>query len=146
MTPTYAGITTTISSGIANASTDQISLQNIGDLDVNIGDYLMVDDELMRVKTTTTGSNPVYVFRGILGSKATSHTINSVIRRVRVEPVELRRHSIIRASGHTFEYVGFGLVTILPHSQISRIVRLALMRNCYLNQLREKVESTSTPE
>ena len=108
MTPTYAGITTTISSGIANASTDQISLQNIGDLDVNIGDYLMVDDELMRVKTTTTGSNPVYVFRGILGSKATSHTINSVIRRVRVEPVELRRHSIIRASGHTFEYVGFG--------------------------------------
>ena len=108
MTPTYAGITTTISSGIANASTDQISLQNIGDLDINIGDYLMVDDELMRVKTTTTGSNPVYVFRGILGSKATSHTINSVIRRVRVEPIELRRHSIIRASGHTFEYVGFG--------------------------------------
>ena len=25
-----------------------------------------------------------------------------------MKPVELRRHSIIRASGHTFEYVGFG--------------------------------------
>ena len=62
----------------------------------------------MRVKTTTTGSNPVYVFRGILGTKATSHTINSVVRKVRVDPIELRRHSIIRASGHTFEYVGFG--------------------------------------
>ena len=108
MIPTYAGITTTIANGIANATIDQINIQNIGDLDINIGDYLMVDAELMRVKTTTTGSNPVYVFRGILGSEATSHTINSVIRKVRVEPVELRRHSIIRASGHTFEYVGFG--------------------------------------
>jgi len=108
MIPTYAGITTTISNGIANATIDQVNIQNIGDLDINIGDYLMVDAELMRVKTTTTGSNPVYVFRGILGSEATSHTINSVIRKVRVDPVELRRHSIIRASGHTFEYVGFG--------------------------------------
>ena len=108
MIPTYAGITTTIANGIANATIDQVNIQNIGDLDINIGDYLMVDAELMRVKTTTTGSNPVYVFRGILGSEATSHTINSVIRKVRVEPVELRRHSIIRASGHTFEYVGFG--------------------------------------
>jgi len=108
MVPTYAGITTTISASIANASTDSVSLQNVADLDVNIGDYLMVDGELMRVKTTTTGSNPIKVFRGILGTKATSHVINSVIKKVKVEPIELRRHSIIRASGHTFEYVGFG--------------------------------------
>ena len=120
MVPTYAGITTTLSSSVANASVDQVSIQDIGNLDINIGDYLMVDDELMRVKTTTTGSNPVYVFRGILGSNATSHTVNSVIRKVRVEPIELRRHSIIRASGHTFEYVGFGpgnYSTALPDKQ-----------------------------
>ena len=108
MIPTYAGITTTISSEITNASIDQVSLQGVADLDVNIGDYLMVDGELMRVKTTTTGSNPIKVFRGILGTKATRHSLNSVIKKVRVEPIELRRHSIIRASGHTFEYVGFG--------------------------------------
>ena len=108
MIPTYAGITTTISSGIANASTDQVFITNIGDLDILIGDYLDINGELMRVKTTTTGSNPVRVFRGVLGSKATSHALNSVIRRVKVDPIELRRHSIIRASGHTFEYVGFG--------------------------------------
>ena len=108
MIPTYAGITTTLSNSIANATTDQINIQTIGDLDINIGDYLLVDGELMRVKTTTTGSNPVRVFRGILGTKATSHVINSVIRKVRIDPIELRRHSIIRASGHTFEYVGFG--------------------------------------
>ena len=108
MVPTYAGITTTISNSISNASIDQVNIQNIGDLDINIGDYLTVDAEIMRVKTTTTGSNPIYVFRGILGTKATSHVINSVIRKIKIDPVELRRHSIIRASGHTFEYVGFG--------------------------------------
>jgi len=108
MIPTYAGITTTLSNSIQNATTDQINIQTIGDLDINIGDYLLVNEELMRVKTTTTGSNPVRVFRGILGTKATSHVINSVIRKVRIDPIELRRHSIIRASGHTFEYVGFG--------------------------------------
>ena len=108
MVPTYAGITTTISNSISNASIDQVNIQNIEDLDINIGDYLAVDAEIMRVKTTTTGSNPIYVFRGILGSKAKSHVINSVIRKIKIDPVELRRHSIIRASGHTFEYVGFG--------------------------------------
>jgi hypothetical protein len=108
MIPTYAGITTTVSSAIANASTDQVYITNIGDLDILIGDYLQIDGELMRVKTTVTGSNPIRVFRGVLGSKATPHALNSAIKRVRIEPIELRRHSIIRASGHTFEYVGFG--------------------------------------
>ena len=108
MIPTYAGITTTVSSAIANASTDQVYITNIGDLDILIGDYLQVGGELMRVKTTVTGSNPIRVFRGVLGSKACPHALNSAIKRVRIEPIELRRHSIIRASGHTFEYVGFG--------------------------------------
>ena len=108
MIPSYAGITTTVSSAIANASTDQVFISNIGDLDILIGDYLQVGGEMMRVKATVTGSNPIKVFRGVLGSKATAHALNSSIKRVRVEPIELRRHSIIRASGHTFEYVGFG--------------------------------------
>jgi len=108
MIPTYAGITTTISSAIANASIDQVYITNIANLDLLIGDYLMIDDEMMRIKSTVTSSNPIYVFRGVLGTKATSHSLNSVIKKVRVEPIELRRHSIIRASGHTFEYVGFG--------------------------------------
>ena len=68
----------------------------------------MMKSVIIRVKITKTWSNPCSVFRGILGAKATSHVINSVSRRVRIEPIELRIHSIIRASGHTFEYVGFG--------------------------------------
>ena len=53
-------------------------------------------------------SNPLTVFRGVLGTKAQSHVINSVVKKVHCSPIELRRNSIIRASGHTFEYVGFG--------------------------------------
>ena len=108
MVPTYAGITTTLAGDIGTPNIDEVNLTNVSKLDVNIGDYLMVDDELVRVKTTTTGSNPLYVFRGVLGTKRANHTVNSVVRKVSVNPVELRRHSIVRASGHTFEYVGFG--------------------------------------
>ena len=107
MIPTYAGITTTLSSAIINATTDEVNITNITSLDINIGDYLMIDDELVRVKEAVTG-NPISVFRGVLGTKPATHLVNTVLRRVRIDPVELRRHSINRASGHTFEYVGFG--------------------------------------
>ena len=114
----YAGITTTLSAAIANATIDSLSVQNIANVDLQIGDFLQIDSELLRIKTTTatsslTGSsglisNPLTVFRGVLGTKATSHPINSIIRKVHCNAIELRRNSIIRASGHTFEYVGYG--------------------------------------
>ena len=107
MTPTYAGITTTLSAAVVNATTDEVNLTSIDKLDVRIGDFLMINDELVRVKTTVSG-NPINVFRGVLGTRPTAHSLNDVVRRVKVSPVELRRHSINRASGHTFEYVGFG--------------------------------------
>ena len=112
MVPTYAGITTTLRLGISNETTPDIYISGIDKLDIKIGDYLQVDDELVRVKTTVsnsiTSTDPIEVFRGVLGTKASKHSISSVVRRVNVTPIELRRHSIIRASGHTFEYVGFG--------------------------------------
>jgi len=108
MVPAYAGITTTLSAIISNPTTDEVNISNIGNLDFNIGDYLQIDDEIVRIKTTVTGVNPIYVFRGVGGTKARSHDNGSVVRRITLNPIELRRHSIIRASGHTFEYVGFG--------------------------------------
>ena len=108
MVPTYAGITTTLSSNIISSTTDSIFVAGISDLDINIGDYLIIDDEIVRVKTTTTGLNPVYVFRGVLGTNPTTHSVNAVVRKIDINPIELRRHSISRASGHTFEYVGYG--------------------------------------
>ena len=106
----YDNLTSDLSSQTVSAVSASINITSSQNLDINIGDYLMVNDELMRVKTTTTGAaNEAFdVFRGVLGTKATAHAIRSVVRRIRVYPVELRRHSILRASGHTFEYVGFG--------------------------------------
>jgi hypothetical protein len=110
MVPTYAGITTTLSALIPDALIDEVNILNVENLDINIGDYLVIDDEIVRVKSNvpSTPANPIFVFRGVLGSRAVNHAIGSVVRRVRVEPIELRRHSIMRASGHTFEYVGYG--------------------------------------
>ena len=95
------------------ATTSDVDILNITDTDINIGDYLLIDEEIVRVKTTVTG-NPVKVFRGVLGTKAVSHDINSVIKRIDCRPIEFRRNSIIRASGHTFEYVGFGFLETIP--------------------------------
>lgn len=115
----YAGITTTLSAVISSATTTDIEIQGISTLDINIGDYLLIDDEIVRVKTTVT-ANPISVFRGVLGTRATTHVINSVVRRIRVNPIEFRRNTILRASGHTFEYLGYGpgnYSTALPERQ-----------------------------
>ena len=122
MVPQYAGITTTLASGIANATTDSISLTNVANLGLKIGDYLSIDDEIVRIKAAPANpaSNPISVFRSVLGTRAVTHTNGSIVRRVKPFPVELRRHSINRASGHTFEYVGFGpgnYSTALPDRQ-----------------------------
>jgi hypothetical protein len=109
MVPIYAGITTTLSALVPDAITDEINILNAQDLGINIGDYLIIDDEIVRVKTNTSSTpSPIFVFRGVLGTRATNHAINSIVRRIRIDPIELRRHSIMRASGHTFEYVGYG--------------------------------------
>ena len=60
----------------------------------------------------------------MLGTKATSHDSGSVVRKVNVIPSETRRFSSIRASGHTFEYVGYGpgnYSTALPQRQSKTI-------------------------
>ena len=103
----YAGITTTLSGAITDATSSSINITNVTNLNLEIGDYLLIDSEIVRVNQTVTG-NPVSVFRGIYGTDATTHSSGSVVRRIRLRPIELRRNSLIRASGHTFEYLGFG--------------------------------------
>jgi hypothetical protein len=126
MVAQYAGITTTLSAIVADEVTPNISINNPENFDINIGDYLEIDSEIVRVKNTTSTSsvsgisNPIVVLRGQLGTKASIHELNAVVRRVKPIPIELRRHSIIRASAHTFEYVGYGpgnYSTALPDRQ-----------------------------
>ena len=112
MVPIYAGITTSLQFSIDDSISTSITINNIQNLGLKIGDFLMIDDEILRIKDTipnnVVAGNAINVFRGVLGTKATSHPGNSVVRKINPLPVEFRRHSIARASGHTFEYVGFG--------------------------------------
>ena len=70
------------------------------------GSFVQVEDEIMRISNAT--STTLTVLRGVLGSKRAPHGNNSVIKQINVVPSEVRRFSILRASGHTFEYVGYG--------------------------------------
>jgi hypothetical protein len=120
ITPYYAGITTTLSVALTNPSTNVLTVGNALRLNLQVGDYLIINNEIMRVSSTVTSSTQINVFRGLFGSSKESHLINSVIRRVKFLPIEFRRNSILRASGHTFEYLGFGpgnYSTALPERQ-----------------------------
>ena len=74
-----------------------------------LGTYIQVDDEIMRVASSTlTGTNKLTVLRGVFSSNLGIHSDTSLVKKINAIPVEFRRPSIIRASGHTFEYLGYG--------------------------------------
>jgi hypothetical protein len=76
-----------------------------------LGSYIQIDEEIMRVASSTLsggGGNEITVIRGALATRQVSHDINSLIRKIKPIPIEFRRPSIVRASGHTFEYLGYG--------------------------------------
>ena len=50
-----------------------------------------------------TIKNKTSILRGALGTNAVSHLKNVAAIKIKVIPVESRRNSLIRASGHTFE-------------------------------------------
>ena len=112
----YAGLTTTISSGLGTADTT-ITFTNTNGL--NRGDYIQIDSEVIRLASVPLG-NVFTILRSQLGTYPTTATSGSVIKKIKVLPVELRRPSFIRASGHTFEYLGYGpgnYSTTLPQKQ-----------------------------
>ena len=76
-----------------------------------IGSYLQVGDEIMRIagdSLTGVSSNELTVLRGALATGIQTHEVGSFVRKIDPIAVEFRRPSIIRASGHTFEYLGYG--------------------------------------
>ena len=77
-----------------------------------LGSYIQVENEIMRIASNSLSGNPpadkITVIRGALGSKPDAHIENSVIKKIKIPSIEFRRPSIIRASGHTFEYLGYG--------------------------------------
>ena len=92
-----------------------------------VGCYIQVNNEIMRVRSsslTGTGSDEIQVIRGSMGTIIETHTTNTLIKKIKLAPIELRRPSILRASGHTFEYLGYGpgnYSTGLPQVQVKTL-------------------------
>jgi hypothetical protein len=78
-----------------------------------LGSYIQIDEEIMRVASSTlsipsVGNFGITVIRGALSTRQVSHDNGSLIRKIKPISIEFRRPSIVRASGHTFEYLGYG--------------------------------------
>ena len=89
--------------------------------------YLLIDDEIVRVsKSTASGGskNVLTVIRGVFGTLTSAHVTGSLVKRIKPFPIQFNRPSILRASGHTFEYLGYGpgnYSTALPQVQLKTI-------------------------
>ena len=91
-----------------------------------LGRYLQVGSEIMRISAPPTGINGevITVIRGALGTIVQPHLRNSKIKTISPYALELRRPSILRASGHTFEYIGYGpgnYSVALPQLQVRQL-------------------------
>lgn len=100
----YAGVTETITS---NLSTESITITVSNSRSFSRGDFAVINSEIIRIASIASG-NTFNVLRGQLGTVKTSATPGFTIKKIKVVPTELRRPSYLRASSHTFEYVGFG--------------------------------------
>ena len=99
-----SGITTTMSSSIDTTS-QNLYLANT--TPIKQGVFLQIDDEILRV-SSVVDQTQVNVYRGVLGTLSKPHDNYSLVRVINIIPSEVRRFSSIRASGHTFEYIGYG--------------------------------------
>jgi len=92
-----------------------------------LGSYIQIDNEIMRITSgslTGTNTNEIQVIRGSMGTIIEPHDNGSLIKKIKLTPIEFRRPSILRASGHTFEYLGYGpgnYSTGLPQVQVKTL-------------------------
>jgi len=124
-----SGFITTIVSTV-NSTSNTIVIDVSGSMhedSVKNGDYLQIEDEIIRVISRSLGGTNLTctVIRGVMGTTSTEHIAGKIVQKINVIPSEVRRFSSIRASGHTFEYVGYGpgnYSTALPQ-RIQRTLR-----------------------
>ena len=139
----YDGETFILGANVTTGTTLQVNLSNVGvgtTARFDLGSYVQIGNEILRVRdanVTGTGNNEISVIRGSLGTIQEDHTAGELVRKIKPFPIEFRRPSIIRASGHTFEYLGFGpgnYSTALPQVQ----VRTLTEREEFLTQSQER--------
>ena len=109
-TPTVSFIDSgiTLSTGSAN---EKIAKRSSVESRFPVGTYIQIGSEILRITATSlTGTNEdkISVIRGALGTNIADHNSGVLINKIKPLAMEVRRPSILRASGHTFEYLGYG--------------------------------------
>ena len=121
----YDNQTFTLSASVSNITpTIFISNSGIGTAQrLPLGSYIQIDDEILRIVSDNNNTQAT-VERGIFGTISEPHDNGSLVRKINPIAIEFRRPSIIRASGHTFEYLGYGpgnYSTGLPQIQVKTL-------------------------
>ena len=109
----YGGIRKTLS---ALTDTD-ITLDSASGL--SRGDYIQINSEVLRLKNNPAG-NTFKVLRSQFGTIKTTAAVGTIVTKIKVLPMEVRRPSFMMASGHTFRYLGYGsgnYSTAVPQKQ-----------------------------
>ena len=111
----YSGISTTLAANLS-ASAGAFVLTGGANKGFKKGDFVQINSEILRILNDECTS----VVRGQFGTNAAAAPIGTVVKKIRIIPVQFHRPSYLRASGHTFEYLGYGpgnYSTGLPQKQ-----------------------------
>ena len=112
--PFYQNETLILNQNITNDVSFSVSVPNSGISTTSrfpLGSYIQVNNEIMRITSSTlsgSGNDEIQVIRGSMGTLKENHATGTLIRKIKPLPIEFRRPSILRASSHTFEYLGYG--------------------------------------
>lgn len=118
----YSGISTTE----INATNKDSTVLQFSNSQLNgfkRGDYIQINEEILRL-IQEVNIDQFNVERGMFGTIKKDIPANSRVNKIKIIPVELRRPSFIRASGHTFEYLGYGpgnYSTSIPQKQSRKL-------------------------
>ena len=107
----YAGITTTLTNAIEvtdGSTTEKIITVGLTSTSgFKRGDYILINAEILRIASNPSASS-FSAIRGQFSTYNTKSEVGTQVKKIKVLPVEIRRPSFLRASGHTFEYLGYG--------------------------------------
>ena len=126
----YGNEVMTLGANISSGTTLEVSVPNAGISTTQrfeLGSYIQVDNEIMRITSSTlsgSSNNEISVIRGVLGTVKENHVAGALITKITPRAIQFHRPSIIRASGHTFEYLGYGpgnYSTSLPQVQVKTL-------------------------
>ena len=126
--PLDSGVRTKLSASVTEALDSGQTFTTINcssTVGIHTSNFVQIDNEILRVQKINSGTQ-IRAIRGVLGTKPKDHDDGSVVRKIDVIPSEVRRFSSIRASGHTFEYLGYGpgnYATALPQRHVRTITQ-----------------------